>query len=177
MAQSHEEVLAKAREYYERNKDRIRLRRTSDEFRDRERARYHKQHEKHIARAARYREKHRSEINARARQNYKDNPPTGERLQRKKDAEKAWTKRNREWLNEYKRIYESLNRDRINAQRRALYWANDKKRISTRRASNKAVKELKDHYVRYLLKMENAPKELIEVKRELIKLRRLLKNG
>jgi hypothetical protein len=170
------ELRAKARAYYERTKEAHHQRRTSETARERDRRLYRERHDAMLEKSKAYREKHRAEINARAMERYYSQPLTAEQIKRKKETQSAWQKRNREYLNAYDRAYEAANRDKINAQRRALYRFDDKMKIARRRQSRKACKELRDHYVRQTLGMNDAPKELIEAKRELIKLRRIIRD-
>ena len=91
---------------------------------------------------------------------------------------KAWNKRNSEKVKEWARRYRKRNRERVNAT--ALLWVKrniEKSREIRRKSGNKVCASLTNSYIATVLGIgvKYLPKELIEAKREQLKLVRLLK--
>ena len=127
------------------------------------RARYHANAEERRARRRKYHHDHRETINARQNAAVKKRRLENLEEARKKAREVYWKNPERHRA-ETRRYYEQ-NKDKVLAAGKERY--------------TKDVKELADWYIRTLLDLKKAdtPQELIEAKRELVRLRRLIRDG
>ncbi len=141
-------------------------------------------HESLLAAKRRYREANRERLNAIQAEYYRTHAEerkayARQYLQDHKEAArlkcKAWKSRNPEYMKKYLHDYYQRNKAKFNAYALNAYYAGKRTEINAR-VRKKAVDNLTDWYVRDLLKMPDAPKGLIEVKRIQMKIRRLLRN-
>jgi hypothetical protein len=97
----------------------------------------------------------------------------------RKEYEKKWRDANRDYIRAYCRAYQKEHRlelyERLKIRRREDPATHRHRALIQQRRARKI---LTDSYVRLTLKMDKktAPKVLVEAKRELIKIRRLLRN-
>ena len=141
-------------------------------------------HESLLAAKRRYREANRERLNAIQAEYYQAHKADRQEyarqyLQDHKEASrakcKAWKARNPEYMKKYMHDYFQRNKAKFNAYASKAYYAGKRTAINAR-TKKKAIDQLKDWYIRDLLKLPGAPIELVEVKREQMKIRRLIRN-
>lgn len=88
----------------------------------------------------------------------------------------------KEKINKTRKVYKEKNRNKINATELKRYYRNHENYLNKNKESRKkAAKELRDSYVKNViigrssLRSEDIPKEMIDAKRELLKLYRKVK--
>jgi len=140
-------------------------------------------HESLLAAKRRYREANRDRLNAIQSEYYQAHKAERQEyarqyLQDHKEAGrakcKAWKARNTEYMKKYLHDYFQRNKAKFNAYALKAYYAGKRTAINAR-AKKKAVEQLRDWYIRDLMKFPGAPIELVEVKREQMKLKRRIK--
>lgn len=152
--ENKEYIAAHNKEYREKNKDKIRAKKKKYWEANREKLCLHKRRYWHL---------NRDVINAKNRERHRLNP------EKYRAQVSQWQKENREWCNSYGKKWRKENHDKV--------IANSRKQEKLRS------KELRNSYVRKLLRLNtnlvpsDIPQELIEFKRAHIKLGRLLKGA
>lgn len=158
---------------YRRSYWRLRYERDGDKIRAEKRAAYHKNKEAHSARSAKYYLANAERIKVRA---------------------KAWQDQHPEWRKKTKEEYRKTHSVQLAAKQLARYWARHeehleknalqraKHRDGNRAFSRQKSATLSDQYVREQLakysplSMQDFPKEVVEVKRLLLLLKRITKS-
>lgn len=143
-----EEVRAKQKERYYRNRDEVLAQKKE----------WKKSHKEQIARSGKeYREKHKDEIRERDRRYYYSH------REEISESGKKYRERNREVIREKRKAYEASHKDEI-ARRRKIYNEKNKDRISEQRKKKRAmrtpeeIEKSRAYFRAYYLKYKNVPK-------------------